>query len=404
MRFCTLTVAASTSPSYQGPKPVVESAGDRRVEGQRAPGEARLEREVGDARPQDVLDVAVVQVEGEQPITAELVLDAEVVGLGVRRLEAGVEGHRERRGRHAGVRERAERSPEPCEARQQRNGRGHSRQVLVGGEAGELLHVVDGDHGLRRDRRSPVGDQVREMVPAVEREVGVERAERAGSLDLCRGQDGVDAQAEEHRNAGGHVLEELGIGERLDDAQVGAAEGGHVAHRAEAEAVVVDPGAGADHRLGSRRPGDAQARAEVVVVLELRVVVPAQPHVHHQLVGQPPVVLEIDRGVVVAQADLGGLVGETAGRDQGEEAGVDGAEAVEVLFGGEQLVAHHPELVAVDLGAQELDAALDVVLAQRTQPRWRRARRTPGRSPSRWCSSRSRPCRDRRRRRRSRWS
>ena len=141
----------------------------------------------------------------------------------------------------------------------------------------------------------------------------------------------------------------------------------HVAHRAEAEAVVVDPGAGADHRPWSRRPGDAQARAEVVVVLELRVIVPAQPDVHHQLVGQLPVVLQIDRGVVVAQADLGGLVGETAGRDQGEEAGVDGAEAVEVLLGGEQLVAHHPELVAVDLGAQELDAALDVVLAQRTQ-------------------------------------
>ena len=203
------------------------------------------------------------------------------------------------------------------------------------------LHVVDGDHGLRRDRRAPGGDQVREMVPAVVREAGVERAARAGSLDLCGGQDGVDAQAEGHRDPGGHVLEELGIGERLDDAQVGAAEGGNVAHRAEAEAVVVDPGAGADHRLGSRRPGDAQARAEVVVVLELRVVVPAQPRVHHQLVGQLPVVLQIDGGVVVAQADLGGLLGETAGRDQAEEAGVDRAEAVEVLFGGEQLVAHH---------------------------------------------------------------
>ena len=111
-----------------------------------------IEREVGDAHPEDVLDVAVVQVQGEQPIPAELVLDAEVVGLRVRRLEAGVEGHRELRRRHAGVRERAERSPEPREAGKQRNGRGHSRQVLVGGEAGELLHVVDGDHGLGRDR------------------------------------------------------------------------------------------------------------------------------------------------------------------------------------------------------------------------------------------------------------
>ena len=135
-----------------GTEAVDEAAGDRPFEGELVAGDARDEREVGDPHPEHVLDLAVMQVQGDQPIPAELVLDTQVVSLRVRRLEAGVEGHRELRRRQTGVRERAERSPEPREAGNQRNRPGHSRQVFIGRETGELLHVVDGDHGLGRDR------------------------------------------------------------------------------------------------------------------------------------------------------------------------------------------------------------------------------------------------------------
>src|SRR5215472_16984546 len=115
-------------------------------------------------------------------------------------------------------------------------------------------------------------------------------------------------------------------GEGLTLADICSTETRNVSNEAHTEMVVEETEAAPDYGLGIKGPGEAYARGEVVLLVERRIIVPAEAGVDRQIVPYLPVILNPKAVVIVAQLDLIGLWSKAADGGQEEKPGVDRAE------------------------------------------------------------------------------
>src|SRR5580704_9909598 len=110
-------------------------------------GDARIKRKIRFSNAENIIDVLVVVVRGDNPVIAELALNAEIVAQRVGRGETRINRYREIAGRRDVERERTERTPNP-KARRGADGRIGSGQVVGWTETRELLDVAHVHHGI----------------------------------------------------------------------------------------------------------------------------------------------------------------------------------------------------------------------------------------------------------------
>src|SRR5262249_3270144 len=101
------------------------------------------------------------------------------------------------------------------------------------------------------------------------------------------------------RSNGGHAIEQTRKGKWLIQMNVRSAETRNVAYQAKAEMVIEKPETGTDDCFRGDRPGQADARRDVVGFLESGCVVPTKSAIHRQAVSNPPIVLNPQAIVVV---------------------------------------------------------------------------------------------------------
>ena len=125
--------------------------------------------------------------------------------------------------------------------------------------------------------------------------------------------------------------------------------------------VVEETKASADDGLGIDRPSEADARREIVSLVEGGIVVPAQARVYGEIVPNFPVVLNPEAVIVVAEMDFVGLGCEPAARKQQKEAGINWAKLLVVGLCGKELILLAVGFDAIDLGSLEIPAEFDGV-------------------------------------------
>src|SRR6185503_18090173 len=94
------------------------------------------------------------------------------------------------------------------------------------------------------------------------------------------------------------------IRERLDYPPISAAERRNVARQPQPELVVKEAEVSAHDRLRGYRPGGAQARRDISLGHEFRIVVPADSEIQREITSQLPIVLSEQPVVIVPQMDL----------------------------------------------------------------------------------------------------
>ena len=128
--------------------------------------------------------------------------------------------------------------------------------------------------------------------------------------------------------------------------------------------IVENPKAGTDDRLLRNVPGHADARREVCLVREARIVVPAQAQVECEFSGNLPVVLYKESVVVIPQAHL--VVLRSGSRLQGNQvqSRIDRAKLGKIGLGGKELGEEVVRLRAVDSCVLIIPSKFQVVRAK----------------------------------------
>src|SRR5262249_52002053 len=142
-----------------------------------------------------------------------------------------------------------------------------------------------------RQRRVARRHHAIEMVYAVEWLTRNRRTCGTRGGDLRVGFVGRKTEASKQRRDGGIAIEQPRKGYVLKHADPRAAKGRYVSRHADAEMVVKDTPTSAQHRFCVGRPGDAKARRQVLLVRELRVVIPTQTEIERQCAAKSPVIL-----------------------------------------------------------------------------------------------------------------
>ena len=112
------------------------------------------------------------------------------------------------------------------------------------------------------------------------------------------------------------------------------------------------------------RPGETDARREVVLFYECRVVIPTQAEIQGKVMAKLPVVLGEHCVVVVAQMDLVRLVRKSARRRHRKETRINWTVGYEVIDGRKELKRLHLRFDTIDSCPQEIPAELEVVIAK----------------------------------------
>ena len=309
----------------------------------------RFEGHIRGSETEQIADVSVEVVDRDGHVVGQLMLHADVVAERMRGVEALSDRGRTKLRRDDHVGQQAGRTENEI-PRRLSDRRARLIRILLRRQPRQGLDVVDGDDGVGRNRRTARRHHVVEPIHADHRQRRRSREETActvgGDLGIGQVADKIVGKAAARESAqqgnAGHErrrpVEPARKHQVLDLSLIGAAERRNVARQPQAELIVIDAETSADDGLRGHRPGSAYTRREVLLGLEFRIVVPAQAEIERQVVGQLPIVLHEERGVVVAQVNLVVSSGESSGVGEQIGAGRGGAESLEVLHRREQLI------------------------------------------------------------------